>query len=133
MCKVTTPVKKLAPLTTRSCSLRCVSAAEHHTAEQYSKTGRRKPRKHLESTNFWLYNFYNIDRNWLNKSLLKDNIFFSSLITFTCFGNHLWSYSNIRSPTNFNKHAIASMLRFLMDYSKSYLEKLSNYYIFRPR
>ena len=32
----TPPVKNLAPLTTRSSSLRCVSAAEHHTAEQYS-------------------------------------------------------------------------------------------------
>ena len=37
----------LAPLTARSSSLRCVSAAEHQTAEQYFKTGRRKPRKHL--------------------------------------------------------------------------------------
>ena len=36
---ITYPVKKLVPLTTRSCSLKCVSAAEHHTAEQYSKTG----------------------------------------------------------------------------------------------
>ena len=45
--KNTPPVKKLAPLTTRSSSLRCVSEAEHHTAEQYSKTGRTKPRKHL--------------------------------------------------------------------------------------
>ena len=43
----TPPVKKLAPLTTRSSSLRCVSAAEHQTAEQYSKTGRTKPIKHL--------------------------------------------------------------------------------------
>ena len=30
-------VKKLAPLTTRSSSSKCVSTAEHHTAEQYSK------------------------------------------------------------------------------------------------
>ena len=43
----THPVKKLAPLTTRSCSLWCVSAAEHHTAEPYSKTGRTNPRTHL--------------------------------------------------------------------------------------
>ena len=41
------PVKKLAPLTMRSSSLRCVSAAEHQTAEQYSKTGKTKPLKHL--------------------------------------------------------------------------------------
>ena len=33
--------------TYESSSLRCVSAAEHQTAEQYSKTGRTKPRKHL--------------------------------------------------------------------------------------
>ena len=41
----TPPVKKLAPLTTRSSSLRCLSAAEHQTAEQYSKTGKNKPPK----------------------------------------------------------------------------------------
>ena len=45
------PVKKQAPFTTRSNSLRCVSAAEHHTAEQYSKMGRTKPRKHLSRSN----------------------------------------------------------------------------------
>ena len=46
------PVKKLAPLTTRSSSLKCVSSAENHTAEQqYSKTGRTKPRKHLRRSN----------------------------------------------------------------------------------
>ena len=33
--------------TTRSSSLSCVSAAEHNTAEQDSKTGWTKPRKHL--------------------------------------------------------------------------------------
>ena len=43
----TPPVRNLALLTSRSSSLRRVSAAEHHTAEQYSKTGRTKPRKHL--------------------------------------------------------------------------------------
>ena len=43
----TPPVSNRAPLTTRSSSPRCVSAAEHHTAEQYSKTDRTKPRKHL--------------------------------------------------------------------------------------
>ena len=42
----TPPVRNRAPLTARSSSLRCVSAAEHQTAEQYSKTGRTKPRKH---------------------------------------------------------------------------------------
>ena len=43
----TPPVKKLALLTTRFSSLRCVSASEHQTAEQYSKTGKTKPLKHL--------------------------------------------------------------------------------------
>ena len=47
----TPPAIKQAPLTTRSSSLRCVSAAEHHTAEQYSKTGKTKPQKHLPMGN----------------------------------------------------------------------------------
>ena len=41
------PVRNRAPLTARSSSLRCVSAAEHQTEEHYSKTGRTKPRTHL--------------------------------------------------------------------------------------
>ena len=36
----THPVRNRAPLTVRSSSLRCLSAAEHHTAEQYYKTSR---------------------------------------------------------------------------------------------
>ena len=40
-------VRKQAPLTTRSSDLRCVSAAEHYTSEQYPKTDRTKPWKHL--------------------------------------------------------------------------------------
>ena len=36
---------------TRSSSLRCVSAAEQHTAEQYSKTGKTKLQKHLMMSN----------------------------------------------------------------------------------
>ena len=43
----TPPVNKLAPRTMWSSSLRCVSAAEHHTAEQYSKTSKTKPQKRL--------------------------------------------------------------------------------------
>ena len=42
----TPQVKILSPLTTWSSSLRCVSAADHHTAKQYSKMRRTKPRKH---------------------------------------------------------------------------------------
>ena len=44
---LTLPVRNRAALPARSSSLRCVSAAEHKTVEQYSKTGRTKPRKHL--------------------------------------------------------------------------------------
>ena len=40
-------VRSQAPLTARSSSFSSVSATEHQTAEQYSKTGKTKPRKHL--------------------------------------------------------------------------------------
>ena len=45
------PAIKQAPLTMQFSSLRCVSAAEHHNAEQYSKTGKTKPPKHLSMSN----------------------------------------------------------------------------------
>ena len=41
-------------ITARSFSLRCVLAAEHHTAEQYSKTGRTKQRKHFSRSDLSL-------------------------------------------------------------------------------
>ena len=44
-------VKNLVPLTTQFSSLRFVLAAEHHTAKQYSKTGRTNPRKHRPKSN----------------------------------------------------------------------------------
>ena len=44
---LTPPARKQALLTTQSSSLRCESAAEHHIAEQYSKTGRTKLQKDL--------------------------------------------------------------------------------------
>ena len=47
----TSPVIKLAPLTTRHSSLRYVSAAEHHTAEKYSKTSMTKHQRHLPRSN----------------------------------------------------------------------------------
>ena len=50
----TLPVLKLAVLTTRPSSFMCVSAAEHRAAEQYSKTGRTKSRKHLSMSNLSL-------------------------------------------------------------------------------
>ena len=46
----TPSVRNRSPLTARSSNFRCVSAAENHTAEQYSKTGRTKPRKHLSTS-----------------------------------------------------------------------------------
>ena len=61
------PLKKLAPLTTRSSSSRCVSAAEHHTAEQQSKTCRTKPIKHLPRSNLSSnirQNFFKIPSLW---------------------------------------------------------------------
>ena len=47
----TPPVNKLAPRTTQSSSFRCVFAAEHHTTEQHSKTGRMKLLKYLPRSN----------------------------------------------------------------------------------
>ena len=41
------PARKPALQTILSSGLRCESAAEHHTAEQYSKTGRTKLQKNL--------------------------------------------------------------------------------------
>ena len=67
----TRPVKKHAPLTTRSSSVSCVLAAEHHTAEQYSKTG-IKPRKNLPRSDLsWntLEKIFNIQS--LEKQLWK--------------------------------------------------------------
>ena len=48
------PARKSALLTTLSISLSCESAAEHHTAEQYSKTSRKKLQKDLRRS----------DRSW---------------------------------------------------------------------
>ena len=65
-------VKKLAQLTTWSSSLRFVSAADHHTAERHSKTGRTKPRKPLPRSNLsWNtgQNFQKTQSLW--KSTLK--------------------------------------------------------------
>ena len=53
------PFTKLSPLTIRSSNLRCVSAAEHHTAEQYSKTTMTKLQKLLPRSDPSLNNFLN--------------------------------------------------------------------------
>ena len=50
----TVPARKLALLTTLSGNLRCEPVAEHHTAEQYSKTGITKLKKDLRRS----------DRSW---------------------------------------------------------------------
>ena len=46
----TPPARKPALLTTLSTSLRCKSAAEHHAAEKYSKTGRIQLQKDLRKS-----------------------------------------------------------------------------------
>ena len=83
----TPPVRNRAPLTARSSSLICVSAAEHQTAEQYSKTGRTKLRKHLPKSDLsWntLQNFLKIlslweaametERRCFSKVILESNV-----------------------------------------------------------
>ena len=73
----TPPAKKQAQLTTRSSSLRCVSAAEHHTAEQYSKTGKTKPRQHLPMSNLsWntRQDFLKTPRRSFSKVNLESNV-----------------------------------------------------------
>ena len=51
----TPAVKKRAPVTTRSVSLRRASAADHHTGEQYSKTGRKKTKASLKKQSIMEY------------------------------------------------------------------------------
>ena len=57
-------LKKLSPLTTQSSSLMCVSTAEHHTTEQYSKTCRTKSLKHLPKSSL----SWNTCQDFLKKS-----------------------------------------------------------------
>ena len=66
----TPTVKILAP---RSSSWRCVSATDHHIAEQYSKTSRTKPWMHLPISNLsWnthqdllkIKGLWETERNW---------------------------------------------------------------------
>ena len=78
----TPPVRNKSPLTARSSSLRCVLAAEQYTAEQYSKTGRTKPRKHLPRNDL-LWNtrqdFLKIPSLW-EAALETERICFSKVI-----------------------------------------------------
>ena len=84
MCRVTLKhtVKKLAPLTMQSSYLRCISAAEHQTAEQYSKTGKTKLLKHLPrsslSWNTWK-DFLQIPSCW-EAALETERRYFSKVI-----------------------------------------------------
>ena len=55
------PVRKRAPQITRSNSLRCVPAAEHHTAKKYSETSRAKHQKYLTRS----YLLWNTSQNFL--------------------------------------------------------------------
>ena len=79
----TPPVRNRAPLTERCSSLRCVSAAEHHTAGQYSKTGWTKPRKHLTksdlSWNTRYKDFVKITSLW-EAALETERRYFSKVI-----------------------------------------------------
>ena len=47
--KTQPPVNNQASMTTRSISLMCVSAAEHHTAEQYYTMGRTSVKFYVHS------------------------------------------------------------------------------------
>ena len=84
-------LKKLAPLTTRSTNLRCVSAAEHQMAEQYSKTGKTKPLKHLP-------------RSCLSRNTCQDSI---TKLLRSCSGNRakmlLESHLGIKCHSHYNK------------------------------
>ena len=87
-------VKKLAPLTTRSSSLRCVSTAEHHTAEHYYKTSMTKLRKHLPRSN-------------LSWNACQDFLKNPSQPLRSCFGNlakmHFISHLGIKCRSKYNK------------------------------
>ena len=82
----TPPIRNRTPLTARSSSLRCVSAAEHQTAEQYSKTGRTKPRNHLPRS----------DLSWnTRQDFLKPSLWEAALETERrCFSNVIFE-SNV--------------------------------------
>ena len=93
----TLPARKPALLTTLSISLRCESAAEHYTAEQYSKTGRTKLQKDLRR----------IDRSW---NTCQDFLTISSL----------WAAALETERRCFSKVTLASKVtpninRFLFD------------------
>ena len=96
----TPPVRNRAPLTARSSSLRFVSAAEHQTGEQYSKTGRTKPWKHLPRSDLsWntRQDFLKIPSLWEaaleaeRRCFSKVNILYICDIQF----NHIYIYTHI--------------------------------------
>ena len=69
-----TPVKKRAPLITRSSRLRFVSAAEHHSTERYSNTGRTKPQSKASPRS-------NLSRNTLQDFLEMPSLWKATLET----------------------------------------------------
>ena len=91
-------VRKRPPMTTRSSSLRYVPAAEHHTAEQYSKTGRTKRRKHFLRSNL-SWNTCRLPQE--TKPLRSCSTYFGgSLITRTlALGQSPWAESHMHHFT----------------------------------
>ena len=76
------PVRNRTPLTTRSSCLRRVSATDHHTAEQYSKTGWTKPWTRLTSSDLsWntRQDFLKIPSLW-EAALETERRYFSNVI-----------------------------------------------------
>ena len=92
-------VRKLVLLTIQSSSLRCVSAAEHHTPEQSSKMGRTKPRKHLSTSDLT----WNTRQDFINIPCLREDAlkteqrFFSK----TILGSNV-THNISRSPDSFS-------------------------------
>ena len=77
----TAPVKILAPLNTRSSRLKWVSAAEHHTAEQYPKPDRPKPPASLKENSIIKYTpGFLQDAKCLRSALKTERTGFSQVI-----------------------------------------------------
>ena len=121
----TPPVRNWAPLTARYSSLRCVSAAEHQTAEQYSKTGRTKPRKHLPRGNLsWntRHDFLKIpslceaaletERRFFSKVIFESNVtpkITRSSHSFSTVGDALWLGMHCARPRDYHSLGLCRM------------------------
>ena len=89
-----TPVKKLAPQITLFSSLRCVLAAEQHTADHaVLQTGRTQPWKHLSRSNQSLntrQDFLRIPSLWkLSPSGNQAKVPLKSLLGIKCHGQYI--------------------------------------------